>query len=70
MYLRELSWGGVFFSPMLFYAFVSLVLAAVIRALVHKSPFGRLIWQEAWFDVALFVCLLAGVTYVAGAYQW
>lgn len=66
MYLRELAWGGVFFSPMLLYVLISLVLAVLIRVLVYKSPLGRFILQEAWFDVTLFLCILVAVTYFAG----
>ncbi|WP_106478694.1 DUF1656 domain-containing protein [Phytohalomonas tamaricis] len=64
MPLRELAWGGVYFSPLLLCALISFVLAAIVRTLLYKTPVGRLIWQEAWFDVALFVCILALVVFL------
>lgn len=66
MYLHEVSWGGVFFAPMLFYVLISLFLMVVLRLAIYKTPLGRLILQEAWFDVALFCCLLVVITWGAG----
>ncbi|OHV09703.1 DUF1656 domain-containing protein [Kushneria phosphatilytica] len=62
--LHEMSLGGIFYSPMLIFVLISLVVAALLRTLIHKSVLSRLVWQEAWFDVSLFVCVLAVVTYV------
>ncbi|SPJ34445.1 DUF1656 domain-containing protein [Kushneria phyllosphaerae] len=63
--LRELSIGGVFISPMLLFALVSLVISALLRTMMHKAGLTRWVWQEAWFDVSLFVIVLAVVTYLS-----
>ncbi|MGJ8525417.1 hypothetical protein LMG33818_001145 [Halomonadaceae bacterium LMG 33818] len=65
MYLHELSWNGVYFSPMIVYAIISLVISLALRILIYKLPIGRFILQEAWFDVALFMCVLVGINYLA-----
>lgn len=69
MFMREINWGGVYFSPMLFFVLISLVAAVVLRLIIFKSPLGRFVLQEAWFDVALFCCLLAGVTWLSGSFS-
>ena len=63
--LRELSIGGVFISPMLLFALVSLAISALLRTLMHKAGLTGWVWQEAWFDVSLFVIVLAVVTYLS-----
>lgn len=59
MLLRELSIGGIFISPMLVFVLASLLLSAVLRTAIHKAGLTRWVWQEAWFDVSLFVIVLA-----------
>ncbi|MFC0266803.1 DUF1656 domain-containing protein [Kushneria aurantia] len=59
MLLRELSFGGILVSPMLVFVLASLLIAAVLRTALHRTGLTRWIWQEAWFDVSLFVIVLA-----------
>ncbi|KAF1071521.1 MAG: Protein AaeX [Pseudomonas citronellolis] len=61
--LTEWPLGGVYLSPLFIYALAALGLTFVLRRLLQLTPFGRLIWHEALFDCALFVLLLAGITW-------
>lgn len=63
MWLRELAWGGVLISPMVMYCAISLVLLLSLRFWLRDTRIGRVAWREGWFDVALFVCLLAAVVW-------
>lgn len=68
MWLRELAWGGVLVSPMMLYCAVSLAVLLGLRYWLRDTRIGRVAWREGWFDVALFVCLLAAVTWVFGTF--
>lgn len=57
--LHELGIGGLLFSPLLVMVPVALLLAYLIRLLLHQLDWRRYIWKEAWFDVGVFVCFLA-----------
>lgn len=60
--IEELDIGGIFFTPLLGGAAISLVLWVVMRAAFVRLGLYRLIWHPALFDVALLVLLFAGVT--------
>lgn len=66
MWLHEMAWGGVLLSPLLVFGGISLVMLLVIRFMLRDTRWGCFAWQHGWFDVALFVCLLALVTYLGG----
>jgi len=67
MGLREWEVGGVLLSPFLLYVLLALVITGVLRLVVQATPLGRWIWHEAWFDSALFVCVLFLVVRLLGA---
>lgn len=52
------------FSPLLALAPVAFLLSAGTRLALHRLKLRRFIWKEAWFDVAMFVCYLAGIVYL------
>ncbi|PSF04617.1 DUF1656 domain-containing protein [Marinobacter fuscus] len=62
--LHEMSIGGMLFSPLLALAPVAFLLSAGTRLALHHLKLRRFIWKEAWFDVAMFVCYLAGIVYL------
>ncbi|MCU7650433.1 DUF1656 domain-containing protein [Pseudomonas piscis] len=66
MGLREWSLGGVLLSPFLTYVVLALALTGALRLLLRVCGLGRWIWHEALFDCALYVCVLAAVTFVLG----
>ncbi|MCM5704876.1 DUF1656 domain-containing protein [Larsenimonas salina] len=68
MLLHELAWGGVYFSPLILFCILSFIATFIIRFVMHKTALERWVWKEAWFDVALYICILAGITYWLGAF--
>ncbi|SDI17082.1 DUF1656 domain-containing protein [Pseudomonas panipatensis] len=67
MGLSEWALGGVYLSPMFLYGLAALGLTIGLRLLLQLTPLARWIWHEALFDCALFVLLLAGVTWLFSA---
>ena len=65
MDLHEWAIGGVSLSPLFLYAVAALLLTGVIRLVMHKLHASRWIWHEALFGCALFLLLLAAITWVA-----
>lgn len=61
MGLKEIAVGGIYFSPLLLYAILGLLLAMLLRTLLHRLAGHRDLWFEAWFDISLFVIAVASV---------
>jgi hypothetical protein len=61
----EIDIYGVLVPALLLWLIVAYVLSAVLRRLLQRIGFYRLIWHRALFDFALFVCLLGGVVYLS-----
>ncbi|EKF75097.1 hypothetical protein A11A3_05374 [Alcanivorax hongdengensis A-11-3] len=59
MWLREMTLGGLLFSPLLAFALVGLVLTGLTRLAIHRLNGQQWLWKDAWFYVALFVCYSA-----------
>jgi hypothetical protein len=55
--IGEFNISGVFFSPVLFYAVVAMMLSTLVRRVLARVGFYRLVWHRALFDFALFVVL-------------
>lgn len=64
--LEELALGGLFFSPIVIYAPIALILAMLTRFTLHKLNLHQKIWKVEWFEVSLFVCYLALVVRIFG----
>ncbi|MDT8896005.1 DUF1656 domain-containing protein [Halomonas sp. I1] len=67
MGLREIAFGGIYFSPMLLYALLGLFATLVIRAILHRLVGSARLWFEAWFDTALFFICTASIAFLASA---
>lgn len=61
----EIDIYGVLVPALLLWLIVAYALSAVLRRLLQRFGFYRLIWHRALFDLALFVCLLGGVVYLS-----
>ena len=46
---------------MLVYALAALVIAGLIRSLLHRALANHELWFEAWFDISLFIICLTGI---------
>nr|WP_297461476.1 DUF1656 domain-containing protein [uncultured Halomonas sp.] len=64
MGLREIAFGGIYFSPLLLYAVLGLLLAVLLRTLVYRLVGHRELWFEAWFDVSLLVIIIAAIAFL------
>lgn len=63
MALKEVALGGIYFSPLLVYALIGLLLAAVLRFALHRLCGTSRLWYEAWLDTSLFVLCTAGAAW-------
>lgn len=67
MGLREIAIGGLFISPLLVYVLIGFIATVCLRLLVHHLTGYGALWQEAWFDTALFVMATAGTVYLGAS---
>ena len=66
--ISELSLYGVYLPAILVWSAAAVLATMVLRAILRRMGFYRLVWHPALFDVAVFVILLGGV--VALATPW
>lgn len=66
--IGEFPIDGVLVAPLLIWGAVALALNAVLRRLLARSGFYRLVWHRALFDASLYLVVLGGV--VATASHW
>jgi hypothetical protein len=56
---------GVLVPSLLLWIILAYVLSAILRRLMQRFDFYRLVWHRALFDFSIFVCLLGGVVYLS-----
>ena len=61
--IGELSIGGVLFPPLLLFALAAVILTAVLSRLLSILGLYRLVGSRPLNDVALFLLLLAAITW-------
>ncbi len=66
--IGELSLYGVLFPPLLLSAGAALLGMAVLRRLLARVGFYRLVWQPALVDLSLFILLVGAIDTVA--FRW
>jgi len=66
--IGEIDVYGVFIPPLLVWVGAALPLTAVIRRLLRRLGFYRLVWHRPLFDFALLVIVLGAV--VAISRRW
>lgn len=59
--IGEFNFYGIYFPWPLVLGLVTLGVAWVVRRVLARVGFYRLVWHPALFDVALYVALLYGV---------
>ncbi len=57
--LSEVHFGGVLFAPIMLYAAAALPITLLLRAVMWRVGFMRLVWHLALFEVALYLCVLS-----------
>ncbi len=63
---EEIAFGGMLFSPLVVLVPIAFLLSVITRVVLYQTGWYQRVWRPAWFEVALFVCYLAGVVFIAG----
>jgi hypothetical protein len=63
--IGEIDLYGVLLPPLLVWLGVALVLSALLRAVLLRIGFYRLVWHRPLFDLALLVILIGCVSGLA-----
>lgn len=64
MALREYALGGIYFSPLLLYLTVGILVALVLRFVLYRLLGSSRLWYEAWLDASLVVLCTAVVAWL------
>ena len=59
---------GVLTPSLLLWLLVAYALFALVRAVIERTGFYRVVWHRALFDLCIFVCLLGGVVYLSSEF--
>jgi len=63
--IGEIDFYGVLLPPLLVWLGIALVLAALLRMVLTRIGFYRLVWHRPLFDLALLVILIGCVSALA-----
>lgn len=63
---EEVALGGLLLSPLVVLVPLAFLLSVMTRLVLYKTNLYSRIWKPAWFEVAMFICYLAAVVFVAG----
>ena len=57
--ITELNIAGIYMAPIVLYAMVALPIFLVLRTLLARAGFWRLVWHPALFETALYLSILS-----------
>ena len=57
--LSEIQLGGVLFAPIVLYALAAVPITLLLRTVMWRVGFMRLVWHLALFEVALYLSVLS-----------
>ena len=57
--LSEIQLGGVLFAPIVLYALAAIPITLLLRTVMWRVGFMRLVWHLALFEVALYLSVLS-----------
>ena len=60
---------GFYLPPLILWASIALVLLAVLRRILERLDFYRFVWHRSLFNLALYVLLVGGITFL-GSLAW
>jgi len=55
----ELNIAGIYMAPIVLYAIVTLPIFLVLRTILARAGFWRLVWHPALFETALYLSILS-----------
>ena len=62
--IGEVSLYGLYLPPLLLLTLAALVVSRVLKLVLARTGFYRVVWHPALFDFSLFVIVLGALTYV------
>ena len=57
--ISELNIAGIYMAPIVLYAMVALPIFLVLRTILARIGFWRLVWHPALFETALYLSILS-----------
>jgi protein AaeX len=57
--ISELNIGGIYMAPIVLYAMAALAIFLVLRIILARIGFLRLVWHSALFETALYLSILS-----------
>jgi len=57
--ITELNVAGIYMAPIVLYAIVTLPIFLVLRTILARLGFWRLVWHPALFETALYLSILS-----------
>ena len=57
--ITELNIAGIYLAPIVLYAIVALPIFLVLRTILARVGFWRLVWHPALFETALYLSILS-----------
>lgn len=64
----EIDIAGVLVPALLLWLIVAYGLSILLRLLLQRIGFYRLVWHRALFDLAIYACILGGVVYLSSEF--
>lgn len=61
--IGEVSLYGLFLPPLLLLALAALVVTRLLKLVLARTRFYRVVWHPALFDFSLFILVLGALTY-------
>ena len=61
--IGEVSLYGLFLPPLLLLALAALLVTSVLKSVLARTRFYRVVWHPALFDFSLFILVLGALTY-------
>lgn len=61
--IGEVSLYGLFLPPLLLLALAALVVTRLLKLVLARTRFYRIVWHPALFDFSLFILVLGALTY-------
>lgn len=55
----EINIAGIYMAPIVLYALLSLPIFLVLRVILARIGFWRLVWHPALFETALYLSILS-----------
>jgi len=57
--MTELNIAGIYVAPIVLYAIVALPIFLVLRVILARIGFWRIVWHPALFETALYLSILS-----------